>query len=285
MDFGQLRQHQQQGARQMMYQNSGYQFERNDKKTLVLDIEDDGTSQPLSTAADFTVDLFEPLIIDKPAEVYLDNFSTFNSLLCDKNDRSAFSLSINEFNVNANVASTSSNQQIYNKILIPNENNDINDVHSTVLHKGKKMNYVCTINPGRISKITGKITDLAGNSMFSTANTPIGDYKLHNVNLTDSLTHELEAGTIIKINGVDLTVFKGITAVYHSNGSSILYFYVLVDTGPQALNTSLELEFFNNDGSDGQDGAQIGTDITTTAETHRLGDFPRFTAEFVIVSK
>ena len=68
------------------------------------------------------------------------------------------------------MASTSSNQQIYNKILIPNEHNDINDVHSTVLHKGKKMNYVCTINPGRISKITGKITDLAGNSMFSVTN-------------------------------------------------------------------------------------------------------------------
>ena len=44
MDFGQLRQQQQQGARQMMYQNSGYQFERNDKKTLVVDIEDDGTT-------------------------------------------------------------------------------------------------------------------------------------------------------------------------------------------------------------------------------------------------
>ena len=28
MDFGQLRHQQQQNARQMMYQNSGYQFER-----------------------------------------------------------------------------------------------------------------------------------------------------------------------------------------------------------------------------------------------------------------
>ena len=40
MDFSQLRQQQQQGARQMMYQNSGYQFERRNKKTLIIDVED-----------------------------------------------------------------------------------------------------------------------------------------------------------------------------------------------------------------------------------------------------
>ena len=37
MDFGQQRLQQQNAARQMMYQNSGYQFERRDKKTLILD--------------------------------------------------------------------------------------------------------------------------------------------------------------------------------------------------------------------------------------------------------
>ena len=29
-----------------------------------------------------------------------------------------------------------------------------------VIHKGKKMNYVCSINPGKITKLSGKITDL-----------------------------------------------------------------------------------------------------------------------------
>ena len=273
MDFGQLRQHQQQGARQMMYQNSGYQFERNDKKTLVVDIEDNGTTNPLSTAADFTVDLFEPLIIDKPAEVYLDNFSTFNSLLCDKNDRSAFSLSINEFNVNANVASTSSNQQIYNKILIPNENNDINDVNSTVLHKGKKMNYVCSINPGRISKITGKITDLAGNSMFSTSNDNADGGKLHYVKLATAASQNVNIGTDLSFAGGTSGSGGFITAFYIFEGSTDLYFYSkgsTVDT-PGSL------------GSITSTGGLSG--ITTDTSYYRLGDFPRFTAEFVIVSK
>ena len=34
---------QQDNARKMLYQNSGYQFERRDKKTLILDIEDTAT--------------------------------------------------------------------------------------------------------------------------------------------------------------------------------------------------------------------------------------------------
>ena len=38
MDFGQQRLQQQNAARQMMYQNPGYQFERRDRKTLILDI-------------------------------------------------------------------------------------------------------------------------------------------------------------------------------------------------------------------------------------------------------
>ena len=271
MDFGQLRQHQQQGARQMMYQNSGYQFERNDKKTFVLDIKDDGTSQPLSTAADFTVDLFEPLIIDKPAEVYLDNFSTFNSLLCDKNDRSSFSLSINEFNVNANVASTSSNQQIYNKILIPNEHNDINDVHSTVLHKGKKMNYVCTINPGRISKITGKITDLAGNSMFSVTNKAS---KLYSIT-TDTITQDVPVETPFTME-VDSAARNFKTMVHSKKDSTKIYFNsddanVTGDLGTVASTLGGGVAGLNG--------------LTPVDLSKRSGDFPRFTAEFVIVSK
>ena len=33
------------------------------------------------------------------------------------------------------------------------------------------MNYVCSVNPGKITKFTGKITDLNGKSMFTTSNT------------------------------------------------------------------------------------------------------------------
>jgi hypothetical protein len=284
MDFGQIRLDKQESARNMMFQNSGYQFERRLKKTLILDIVDSASVAPLSTATEFSINLFEPLTVDKLSDIYIDSVSTYNSLLCDKSNRTAFSLNINEFNINSNVASSTSGQQLFNKIIIPNEHNDVNDVHSVVIHKGKKMNYVCSINPGKITKLSGKLTDLGGNSMFSTANTPVGDYKLCSVSLTDVLTHGLESGTIIKINGVDLTVFKGITAYYHTQNSSSIYFYVLVDTAPQTLSNSLEFEFHTNDGSDGSSG-QIGGDITTTANSFREGDFPRFTAEFIIEAR
>ena len=79
MDFGQQRRQQQEAAIHMMYQNSGYQFERRDKKTLIVDVADNGTTNPLSTAGVFSVDLFEPLIVDKLSDVYLDNFTTYNS--------------------------------------------------------------------------------------------------------------------------------------------------------------------------------------------------------------
>ena len=186
MDFSQLRLQQQEGARQMMYQNSGYQFERRDKKTLIIDVEDASGSAPLSTAGNFKVNLLEPLIVDKLCDIYLDNFSTFNSLLCGTNDRACFSLQINEFNVNSNCASTNSNQHLFNRILIPNEHNSISDVHSSVIHKGKKMNYICSVNPGKITSITGKITDLAGNSIFSISGK---ESKLYSITVDLSLIH------------------------------------------------------------------------------------------------
>ena len=171
MDFGQQRLQQQNAARQMMYQNPGYQFERRDRKTLILDVADTASIKPLSTAGEFSVELFEPLIVDKLSDIYLDSFMTHNSQICHTGDKMAFSLQINEFNVNSNVASsapagTTGGQHIFNRIIIPNEHNDITDVHSCVVHKGKKLNYVWSINPCKLSNISGKITDLNGKSMY-----------------------------------------------------------------------------------------------------------------------
>ena len=92
MDFAQQRMQQQDAARQIMYQNSGYQFERRDKKTLILDVADDGTTDPLSKAEEFSVDLFEPLIVDKLSDVYLDSFMTHNSQLCHSSATMGFAL-------------------------------------------------------------------------------------------------------------------------------------------------------------------------------------------------
>ena len=59
-----------------MYQHTRYT--NNIKKHQALTL----FAQPSSN--NFSLDLHEPLKIDKISDVYLDNFTTYNSLLCDK---------------------------------------------------------------------------------------------------------------------------------------------------------------------------------------------------------
>jgi hypothetical protein len=155
------------------FDNTGYVNKRNRKQILILDINDDGGATHLGAGTEFSVDLFEPLIIDSLSEVYLDNFITYNSNISNRPDNSAFVLKINEFNMNSNVASASGTTRntVFNSLLIPNEHSSTSNNHSMVIQKAKKFNYVCDINPGKISNITGTITNLAGGPMFHGAST------------------------------------------------------------------------------------------------------------------
>jgi hypothetical protein len=165
MDFGQQRLQQQDAAKMMMYQNPGYQFERRTNKSLIVEVTM-GTSPNT-----FDVDLFEPLLIDKLSDIYLDSFTTFNAIDNNAIENSFIVLHINEFNVQSNIATnlhtgaTSFDSTKYQSILIPNEATDETNTH---VHKGKKMNYVCSSNPTKLTKLSGKITN-AGTS----ANPPV----------------------------------------------------------------------------------------------------------------
>jgi len=279
MDFGQQRQQNQQNAKAMMYQNTGYDFERRDKKTLIVDVEDTSSTDPLSKVEEFSVDLFESLTIDKLSDIYLDNFTTYNSLLCDTNDRSAFSISINEFNINTNVASTSNNQNIFNKILIPNENNNVSYVNSAVTHKGKKMNYICSINPGRLSNISGKITDLGGSSMFSTGGgNGVDGGRLHYISLTSGLTSDVPASATFTFSGGVSTAGNFAAAFYTKENSTDLYFY----SAGGVIDTSDPPDLIGDKIVSSGDASGLNNLIPDKSK-YRAGDFPRFTAEFVIV--
>jgi hypothetical protein len=153
-----------------MYQNSGYINKRNRKKTLIVDF-DDTDNTHLGSGTEFRIKLREPLIIDKHSEVYLDNFLTFNCNLGDTHNHAAFVLRINEFNINSGIASNTSSNTIAAGIVIPNDNNNIDNYFGTVVHKGKKFNYICDINPQTISSISGKITDLNGDPIFHGSST------------------------------------------------------------------------------------------------------------------
>ena len=156
------------------FQNSGYINKRNRKRILILDVEDsEGSDTHLGSGGEFNIQLYEPMIIDKHSEIYLDNFTTFNSMIAQTHPTSGFALKINEFNINSNVASTQGasggqpgGQHLFNSLIIPNEHRSVSNNHSLVIHKGKKFNYVCDINPQTISSISGKITDLVGNPIF-----------------------------------------------------------------------------------------------------------------------
>jgi hypothetical protein len=171
-----------------IFQNSGYINKRNRKRTLIVDVSDSDAENHLGGGTEFKVDLFEPLVIDKHSEVYLDNFLSFNSNIGQTPATSAFLLKINEFNMNSNVASSADNGTIFNSLIIPNEHKSVTNNHSAVIHKGKKFNYVCDINPQKIHSISGKVTDLSGNPIF------------HGIQAGDTFTYALTGITSGKIN-------------------------------------------------------------------------------------
>lgn len=294
MDFGQVRHQQHQNARLMMYQNTNYNFERSKRKTLIVDVSDLNSvgSNPLTTASEFTINLYEPLIIDSHSEIYLDSFLTHNCLLCDNGDRMAACLTIKEFNLQTNIASNTGNNGAagFNSIIIPNEHNNINDAHSCVIHKGKKMNYVCDINPCRLTKIEGKITDMGGSSIFSNQiDSTSGDHYLYRIKLRSNTTSFVPSGTIFGFGaGVSPTGNTGFIVAYDiQDGADTIFFF---SNGATLNGTYPEYSGVGNFNAGNQTISTVSTTtgidgLSTDSSTFKASDDARFIAEFVIISK
>ena len=79
-------------------------------------------------------------------------------------DATGFILKLDQFNINTvttpNVGTTA--QKLFNSIFIPNESKNGEEVNSVVVHKSKKFNYICNVNPTKIYTISGSITILDG---------------------------------------------------------------------------------------------------------------------------
>ena len=140
-----------------MYENSQYNFNRNNKKILILK-----WTAAASDKKTINVQLHEPFKIDKLSDIYLDNFTTaykgssypgFNNVP----NKSAYVLKIDQFKLDSN----SNDQNLYNTILIPNEyiTTPTADT-SRKTHKGKELKYICSMNPCNITELTGSITGL-----------------------------------------------------------------------------------------------------------------------------
>ena len=137
-----------------VFKNSRYNNERENKQSLV--VKDDAPGKT------FNLQLTEPLTIDSLSDVYLDSFTTYNlgtNHSSTKDHKQFFLLDIDQFNLR----SVSTNAKINRKIIIPNE--EATGGATLKVHKGKKMNYVSSINPKKITNISGSITDTNGDSI------------------------------------------------------------------------------------------------------------------------
>ena len=280
-----------------MFQNSGYVNNRNRKRTLILDVADTvGGTSHLGAGTEFNIELFEPLIIDKHSEVYLDNCLTFNSNIGQNPQTSAFVLKIKEFNMNSNVASTSNNNTIFNSLVIPNDHKSVANNHGAVVHKGKKFNYVCDINPQTIHSLTGTITDLTGAPMFhSPTLSQVFTYSLTGIdpaNYSNKTGFPIDAGSaaVLSVTGAGaaallptLAVGPAATAVFlatHFEGTTVLHFSTDIDIGALNRDNNAEIEFAFSGGK----FVKIQCDAGLNPNLTLVQNPGRFIAEFSIIS-
>ncbi len=268
------------------YENTNFINNRNRKRTLILDVSDENAETHLGDGGEFNIKLFEPLRIDKHSEIYLDNFLSFNSNIAQTIQTSAFLLKINEFNMNSNVASSSNNNHIFNSLLIPNEHKSAGNNHSGIIHKGKKFNYVCDINPQTISSLSGRITDLAGSPIFHGS--------LPNHNFTYALTG-ITSGKIqtlvespsiftgISIGGTNILIV-GLFLATHLTTATTLHFSLTTELNPT------QTALFVDGGGDITFSSTPDIQITNgtvgdNPNIHLVNEPGRFIAEFSIISR
>ena len=175
---------------------------------------------------------------------------------------------------------------IFNSIVLPNENNDVNNYFGAVVHKGRKFNYVCDINPCTISSISGKLTNLNGNPAFHgiTPTTHPFAYALLGISSSwgGSVTTGISTG--YSITSLDVTTPANGNELGGDNGNGI----VLVDSqkGSSSIifSSPIQLTLGNYNGAtviNINDGEYI---LTSTSFFLRESDGCRMVAEFTIES-
>ena len=144
-----------------LYSNTKYSFDRDESKTIVISV-------PMTTGDNtFSVVLSENLTVDKHSDVYLDSLTTYNCKSSGSSELDmGFVLSIDQFEIKSSSNQETGKADITRSLFIPNDQHDTTvDVSKT--HKGKKLNYICSINPTNIHRITGKITNIGNQTIFA----------------------------------------------------------------------------------------------------------------------
>jgi len=139
-----------------MYEHTNYRNDFLKNMPIIIDVKDFD-----SNFIDWNVTFDEPINVHKICDIYLDNIVTHNCKYKHNVDQMYFLLGINEFEIKVNIGvSTNSTSNNYkNKVLIPNDNPS-DTLNLTVVHRSKKLNYVSTIKPKIINKLTGTFSTL-----------------------------------------------------------------------------------------------------------------------------
>lgn len=142
------------------YQNNRYrdQFET---KSLLLDV------TITNTSTSYMVYLPEELNVNSLSDVYLDTLVTHGVKV--NTSTLGFLVGIEQIEmktVGGNLTSTGGGDNKYNgKFFIPNEAGGT----GPTIHKGRKLNYVGKIRPGKYHKVPITITDLDNGNIYNTS--------------------------------------------------------------------------------------------------------------------
>ena len=208
--------------------NTQYVNTSNNKHILIVDVK--GTSDNnsnLTKDGTFSIKLPQTLRLDKPCEVFLDSFITFNGDVVDTTEKSAFLLKIDQFNIRTHGASDENvdasgriiNDKYQGAIVIPNENRDVDNYLTTTTHKSKKLNYVCDMKSKHIHHISGSITNLKGDPIFASRDkTNNKVYTLLNITTSNSPEWSKRKN---KTGGVELTPLDSHEKYFIQSGFNI----------------------------------------------------------------
>ena len=175
MEYTQPIQKHQQNIQNATYHNPNYTFERINSNTLIIEMDDDqdGNTDILSVSKQFNVNLIEHLTIDKLSDIYLTSFITSKCLQSTKN-LMAFVLDIDQFNIN----SISNDSSTHNKITIPNMETSSPSEQTRVHTQNSDKKYICSINPSKLTNISGSIKSPSAAVMFADGGKFIAEFEI-----------------------------------------------------------------------------------------------------------
>jgi len=163
-----------------MYQNTAYMGKRVERQSLIVHINANMFSSLTAESGRFDLTLEEDFNIGRASDVYLDNmtsihlFSPYNSStgINDVPRCMAILLHIDQFKSKMVATdTTSSDSGVDDKyqthsmsggIVVTNESRTTSATATgdVVVHRARKNNYICTMNPKKLTRISGTISPL-----------------------------------------------------------------------------------------------------------------------------